>query len=726
MYKYVIFLFGFFIIQNVIAQNTQQLLTKFYFESDIPLLDSNGFTFSDTYTNSGSIWTVDSFPESVVFHNQISYQNSTDPYKSYDIRIGKGGHLYSFRSSFGESVPPQWVNPNWVQPSYGGGHSYAPWVDEVWQLVSVDGSIHNPPDSSYFIHQAGVYLKTPSQTEPFYSPILAEYYNSEKQSYSVVNWGQQAHTEDLQNINHDAGLLYYTKYTNKGEGIIQVDNMIYNFGQDNINFLNVPWGGVRNSSLDHFFISTPVHEYNLTTGLYGQTPVIQTANTGGWVAWSNEINGNSASLGMAHPTTTNTYGNKFRYGDAGNLSNVNNLRDYHVFEMIRQPIGGQLGFGKSMSFRYFYVLGANVDSIKNTILEYNLIGQGLDTSYVAPISEVDSLRYSFQFINQEIIEYVTGSSNGLLLRTSPFSDSYPLFKLSSNNGIDVLTSDPYYFSDFAYDGNTSEIKLLGFRDVPTVISLVNDTICYGGDYVFSDGTIWTDLYQDTSQISELNAIQSGWDSLVIHNIIARPQEQSIDVQQACFSYTWIDGITYAESDSSSSIILTNQFGCDSIVQLNLTINTVDVSIEVDELHLQSLAVNALYQWVDCNNQYSELQDQEEAIYEVESNGSYAVVVTQGSCMDTSDCITLEMVDLSINDLVTIGLYPNPTTGEINLNGFDQLKGLKKIEIKNNLGITLKELEVGELKIDLSDFSNGLYYFEALVNEKTISVKIIKQ
>jgi hypothetical protein len=726
MYKYVIFLFGFFIIQNVIAQNTQQLLTKFYFESDIPLLDSNGFTFSDTYTNSGSIWTVDSFPESVVFHNQISYQNSTDPYKSYDIRIGKGGHLYSFRSSFGESVPPQWVNPNWVQPSYGGGHSYAPWVDEVWQLVSVDGSIHNPPDSSYFIHQAGVYLKTPSQTEPFYSPILAEYYNSEKQSYSVVNWGQQAHTEDLQNINHDAGLLYYTKYTNKGEGIIQVDNMIYNFGQDNINFLNVPWGGVRNSSLDHFFISTPVHEYNLTTGLYGQTPVIQTANTGGWVAWSNEINGNSASLGMAHPTTTNTYGNKFRYGDAGNLSNVNNLRDYHVFEMIRQPIGGQLGFGKSMSFRYFYVLGANVDSIKNTILEYNLIGQGLDTSYVAPISEVDSLRYSFQFINQEIIEYVTGSSNGLLLRTSPFSDSYPLFKLSSNNGIDVLTSDPYYFSDFAYDGNTSEIKLLGFRDVPTVISLVNDTICYGGDYVFSDGTIWTDLYQDTSQISELNAIQSGWDSLVIHNIITRPQEQSIDVQQACFSYTWIDGITYAESDSSSSIILTNQFGCDSIVQLNLTINTVDVSIEVDELHLQSLAVNALYQWVDCNNQYSELQDQEEAIYEVESNGSYAVVVTQGSCMDTSDCITLEMVDLSINDLVTIGLYPNPTTGEINLNGFDQLKGLKKIEIKNNLGITLKELEVDELKIDLSDFSNGLYYFEALVNEKTISVKIIKQ
>ena len=153
--------FLFLFARNAEAQTPQELLTKFYFESDLPILDSSGFEYSDTYTNSGSIWTVDSFPESVVFHNRMSYQNSINPNSSYDIRIGKGGQLYSFRGTFGESVPPQWVNPNWVQPSYGGGHSYAPWVDEVWQLVSVDGSIHNPPDSSYFIHQAGVYLKTP-------------------------------------------------------------------------------------------------------------------------------------------------------------------------------------------------------------------------------------------------------------------------------------------------------------------------------------------------------------------------------------------------------------------------------------------------------------------------------------------------------------------------------------------------------------------------------------
>ena len=110
--------FLFLFARNTEAQNTQQLLTKFYFESDLPILDSSGFEYSDVYSQSGSSWAIDSFPESVVFHNRMSYQNSINPNSSYDIRIGKGGQLYSFRGAFGESVPPQWVNPNWVQPSY--------------------------------------------------------------------------------------------------------------------------------------------------------------------------------------------------------------------------------------------------------------------------------------------------------------------------------------------------------------------------------------------------------------------------------------------------------------------------------------------------------------------------------------------------------------------------------------------------------------------------------
>lgn len=512
--------FTFLILLSVkgFSQNIDSLLSNLYFDSSVGALDMAGFNFTDNYTASPSYWAL-SFPESAVFHAELEYINALDSTESYQIRIGKGGQLYSFRSTFGESVPPQWRHQNWVESSYGGGTSYAPWVDEVWQMVCVDGDLHVSPDSNYFIHQAGVYLKTPAQTQPFYSPKVAEFYNAEEQSYTTVNWGQQAHTNQLETTGFTSRLLYYTKYTNLGKGILQVDNMIYNWGQDNISFLNMPWGGVRNSSLDHFFISSPSHTYTNTPETYGLGPVVETASTGGWVAWSNDEEGNSAALGMAHPITTNTNHSKFRYGDAGNLDANWNNRDYHVFEMIRFPSPGQLGFGKSMSFRYFYVLGANVDSVKNTILEHNLISQALDTAYTPNMNDVDSIRYYFQQSNSVITASIDQSSDGLLLRTSPYADSYPLFKITASNSSEYISSDPYYLSTVPWDGTTQSISLLGFLDKPSTLIVMNDTICSGENYYFTDGSIISNIMSDVSHINYLEASQTSWDSLIVTNII---------------------------------------------------------------------------------------------------------------------------------------------------------------------------------------------------------------
>jgi len=500
------------------SQNSEYLLTQMPFNSDIGLLDSSGFNFTKNYTNSNSFWAIDSFSESSVFKAEMSYVSNIDIKKNYNIRIGKGGQLYSFKGNFGESVPPQWVHPNWVDSSYGGGTSYAPWVDEVWQMVCVDGTQHNPPDSMYFIHQAGVYLKTSSQNKPFFSPQVAEYFDSLNNSYTTVNWGQQAHTNTISNTGFTSSLLYYTRYTNLGNGILQVDNMIYNFGNDNITFLNMPWGGVRNSSLEHFFISTPSDSYVNSPGLYGLGPVVQTASTGGWVAWSNDTLGNSATLAMAHPITTNTNGNVFRYGDAGNLNANWNERDYHVFEMIRFPSSGQLGFGSSMSFRYFYVLGQNIESVKNTISNYNLVSESLDTAYTASINDVDSIRYRF-VQHQGIITTIPDTSgSALLLRTNPYNDSYPLFKIRSSDSTDYISSDPYCLSSLPWDGVTESINLLGFLNNPSIIIVINDTVCAFDSYTFPDGHTTNNITSDFTYSSILSSNINSWDSIVVTNI----------------------------------------------------------------------------------------------------------------------------------------------------------------------------------------------------------------
>jgi len=548
--------YGLFMTSILFAQQTDSLIARVFFESNLGLLDTSDVMFTHTYTPSGSFWEVDSFPESVVFQAELHSLYAADSTQSYRIRVGKGGHLYSFiGEAFGESVPPQWRPNGWVQPTYGGGTSYAPWVDEVWQLVCVDGALHNPPDSSYFIHQAGVYLKTPSQNQPFYSPTVAEYYDSDKKTYTTVNWGQQAHTEDLASAGFTSSLLYYTRYTLVGEGILQVDNIVYNFGQDNINFMNVPWGGVRNSSLEHFFISAPDHSYVNTPGLYGQTPVIQTATTAGWIAWASDSLGDSPALGLVNSIRTNTNSNVFRYGDAGNLSNPNNFRDYHVHEMIRFPAPGQLGFGRALNFRYFYVLAESIDSVRSKIIQEDLVGHTLDSAYVPMMGDVDSVQYKFMAMSGEAVSVESFASEGIMLRTMPFADSYPVFRLTASDGRQFVSSDPYHFSDVAYDGTTQSLELLGFRDAPAKIIALNDTICTGTDYVFPDGSSLTNVSSDQFQVSNLTAIETGFDSLVMTNLVVLSANDTLSGSNAPCIVFPVELLAFEGSIQEQSIVL---------------------------------------------------------------------------------------------------------------------------------------------------------------------------
>ncbi len=59
--------------------------------------------------------------------------------------------------------------------------------------------------------------------------------------------------------------------------------------------------------------------------------------------------------------------------------------------------------------------------------------------------------------------------------------------------------------------------------------------------------------------------------LTINNVVT-----GTDVQTACNSFTWIDGITYNASTNTPTFTIVggSVSGCDSIVTLDLTINNV--------------------------------------------------------------------------------------------------------------------------------------------------------
>jgi hypothetical protein len=137
---------------------------------------------------------------------------------------------------------------------------------------------------------------------------------------------------------------------------------------------------------------------------------------------------------------------------------------------------------------------------------------------------------------------------------------------------------------------------------------------------------------------------SGCDSIVTLNLTINKSKTGTDVITACDAYTWINGITYTQSNTTAKDTLTASSGCDSIVTLNLTINKVsDVTTTVNNSNISSNNVSASnYQWIDCDNNNSIIAGETNKLYFPYTSGNYAVSITENGCVDTSDCANVNV------------------------------------------------------------------------------------
>ena len=310
-----------------------------------------------------------------------------------------------------------------------------------------------------------------------------------------------------------------------------------------------------------------------------------------------------------------------------------------------------------------------------------------------------------------------------------------LVRLNSNASLDVsfnpTVNDFVYVTAIQTDGNIlvggSFTELDGACRNRLARVLPN---CNAANTTSTISVTACDSYTENSQTYTASGtyIQTisntvGCDSIITINLNIQQSSSSVINHSACVSYTE-NGQTYTTSGTYMQTI-PNSIGCDSVITINLTINAVDITTTVGSETVTANATGS-YQWIDCDNADAPIIGQTAQTFTPPSlTGNYAVIVTEGVCSDTSDCITLLPVSLSKNDAYQILLFPNPTMDYFTLS---DLPGSGTIEIKSLLGqrLLFETISNTEMKLDLSSFSNGMYIIQITSEFVNLTATVVKQ
>jgi len=158
-------------------------------------------------------------------------------------------------------------------------------------------------------------------------------------------------------------------------------------------------------------------------------------------------------------------------------------------------------------------------------------------------------------------------------------------------------------------------------------------------------------------------------------------------------------ITWSYADGNGNVTTQTQ---------TVTITGVDVSTSLASDGVEITANNGngdSYQWIDCstNNPVANGTNQ---TYTATTNGSYAVIINENGCIDTSACVTV--VSVGLEDLaIEYSIFPNPT-----IEGSFTVKmdaEIAKIELIDMLGRLVTELQSNNGFVNVSSIEFGKYF-----------------
>jgi hypothetical protein len=189
------------------------------------------------------------------------------------------------------------------------------------------------------------------------------------------------------------------------------------------------------------------------------------------------------------------------------------------------------------------------------------------------------------------------------------------------------------------------------------------------------------------------------------------------------------GVVFPVGTTTIEFTSTDASGNSAVCTFNVDVTSIDNTVTDAAPLLTANQTSATYQWLDCNNGNAIIPTETNQGFTASSNGSYAVEITIGNCVDTSACINVIISSID-NNLFTnqLTIYPNPTSGNVSIGLgklYDEIT-IKVMNVKGQLVKTKTYQSTNKIDFNLKG-EKGVYFVEIVITEgdKT-TLKLLKQ
>lgn len=499
----------------------------------------------------------------------------------------------------------------------------------------------------------------------------------------------------------------------------------------------IPVGGVPydnscvqigNLEFCDFFYEDDGNFYNDVTGLYGT--VIDDAeiiSTGQGDAYDGayELAVNDTSFTDVNYTIHDTLTHSFFSQGQELIPGIVAKKHYRVYE--NQPI---LRFVAELKNNNSFAKTINVEMYTNFGSDGNT---RLDTSFTGGTTLVDTDRWMVTDDN--------GSSDPIMtsVRFGPGTvTSQPVFFLKPENGNDdygdsisvtiPANSTRYvvWFSRLDSTNAAARANLPFFDNVQTMI----DSLMFDGIDTLVNVVNWN-LAQPTADFTSLSAANGCATEVSFTNTSAN-----------AVSYTWDfgDGSPIVNTVSPSHVYTTGTYTVTltAVNSINLTDVTTSVIVvapafntgtTVSNETITANATSVSYQWINCDNANVAINGETNQSFTATANGNYAVVLSNGTCTDTSACVTIASVGINtLLDPTVVSVYPNPAKDQFNVAiNTNLIKAT--IELVDMMGRVIYTKAVNSTieTLPVNEVNPGIYFVRIKSENRVVyQSKLIKQ